>query len=84
MARAMQELAGLSEEDRNLALARFQMLRPHLEDDVALRVVAEAAEIPFRTAQRWVAQYWFNGSGSQASLRPWSSPSGFRQAQSSH
>lgn len=53
----MHELAELSEEDRDLALARFHKLQPHLEEGAALRVVAQAAEIPFRTAQRWVAQY---------------------------
>ena len=57
----MQELSGLSDEDRDLALTRFHMLQPHLEGGVALRVVAEEAEIPFRTAQRWVAQYRLSG-----------------------
>lgn len=53
----MDELAGLSEEARTLALARFRLLQPHLEQHRPLRPVALAAGISFRTAQRWVAQY---------------------------
>lgn len=50
-------LAGLTEEARRLALERFHLLRPHLEEDRPLRGVAAAAGVPFRTAQRWVAEY---------------------------
>jgi putative transposase len=53
----MQELGKLSAEDRDLAMSRFHLLQPHLEQDPPLRVVAAEASIPFRTAQRWVAQY---------------------------
>ena len=53
----MEQLAGLPEEARKLALERFQMLRPHLEEKRSLRLVAAEADVPFRTAQRWVAQY---------------------------
>ena len=53
----MEQLAGLPESARKLALERFQMLRPHLEEKRSLRLVAAEADIPFRTAQRWVAQY---------------------------
>ena len=53
----MDQLAGLTEEARKLALDRFRLLRPHLEDDSPLKLVAAEAEIPFRTAQRWVALY---------------------------
>jgi putative transposase len=53
----MDQLAGLTEEARKLALDRFHLLRPHLEDDRPLKLVAAEAEIPFRTAQRWVALY---------------------------
>jgi putative transposase len=55
----MDQLAGLTEEIRKLALDRFRLLQPHLEDDRPLRLVAAEAEaeIPFRTAQRWVALY---------------------------
>jgi len=50
-------LAGLSEEARKLALDRFRLLRPHLEENQSLRSVALAAGIPYRTAHRWAAQY---------------------------
>ena len=54
----MDQLAGLTEEARKLALERFRLLQPHLEDDRPLKAVAAAAGIPFRTAQRWVSLYW--------------------------
>ena len=53
----MDQLAGLTEEARKLALERFRLLQPHLEDDRPLKAVATAAGISFRTAQRWVSQY---------------------------
>jgi putative transposase len=53
----MDQLAGLKEEIRKLALERFRLLQPHLEDGRALKLVAAEAEIPFRTAQRWAALY---------------------------
>jgi putative transposase len=49
--------AGLSEDSRKLALDRFRLLQPHLEQNRPLRPVAVEAGIPFRTAQRWVALY---------------------------
>src|SRR3954467_4919447 len=53
----MEQLAGFPESARKLALERFQLLRPHLEENRSLRLVAAEASIPFRTAQRWVSQY---------------------------
>lgn len=53
----MEHLAELTEEARTLALDRFRLLQPHLEDGRPLKRVAAAAAIPFRTAQRWVALY---------------------------
>lgn len=53
----MDQLAGLPEKARKLALDRFRLLRPHLEDDRPLKAVAASAKIPFRTAQRWVSLY---------------------------
>jgi putative transposase len=53
----MDQLAGLTEEARKLALDRFRILQPHLENDRPLKAVAAAAGIPFRTAQRWVSIY---------------------------
>jgi putative transposase len=53
----MDHLGGLTEEARKLALERFRLLQPHLEDHRPLNAVAAAAGISFRTAQRWVALY---------------------------
>jgi putative transposase len=53
----MDELAGLTEEARRLALDRFRLLQPHLEQNQSLQSVARAAGIPYRTAHRWAAQY---------------------------
>ena len=53
----MDQLAGLTEEARKLALDRFHLLQPHIEGERSLKLVAAAAGIPFRTAQRWVALY---------------------------
>jgi hypothetical protein len=47
----MDHLAGLTEEARKLALNRFRLLQPHLEDERPLKAVAVSAGIPFRTAQ---------------------------------
>jgi putative transposase len=54
-------LTELPDKARDQASDRFQMLRPHLEDGLALRAVAQDAGVPFRTAQRWVAQYHKHG-----------------------
>ncbi len=53
----MDELAALPEEARKLALERFRLLQPHLEQGRPLRAVAVDACIPLRTAQRWVMGY---------------------------
>lgn len=53
----MQELSGVSEAARNLAMARFRMIQPYLEERRSLQLVAAEANLSFRTAQRWVSQY---------------------------
>ena len=53
----MEQLAGLTEESRKVALERFRLIQPHLEQNQSLHSVAAAAGIPYRTAQRWVAGY---------------------------
>ncbi len=50
-------LIQLSDEDRAVALQRFALLRPALEDGIPLAHLARSSGIPLRTAQRWVAQY---------------------------
>lgn len=62
----MDQLAGLTDEARTLALDRFRLLQPHLEGNRPLNAVAAAAGIPFRTAQRWVSLYRQFGLGALA------------------
>lgn len=57
----MDELAGLPEETRRLALDRFRLLQPHLEHNEPLTSVAKAAAIPYRTAHRLVSEYRRHG-----------------------
>ena len=54
---SQQPLTAYSEAERQLALLRYQHLRLHLEEGIALPQVASEANIPLRTAQRWVALY---------------------------
>lgn len=50
-------LVELTEAARAKALGRWRVLRPHLEDGVALVDAAREAGVPERTAQRWLARY---------------------------
>lgn len=50
-------LAQLSDAQREQAMSRFAVLRPHLEDGVPLPRVAAAAGVAVRTAERWLARY---------------------------
>src|SRR5437660_1727970 len=65
----MTELAGLTKESRKLALDRFHQIQPHLEQNHSLLSVAQAAGIPYRTAQRWVALYKIFGLAGLARKR---------------
>jgi putative transposase len=47
----------LTEAQRQLAMERFAVLQPHLEEDVPLARVAREAGGPIRTAERWLARY---------------------------
>jgi putative transposase len=73
----MHELLELSDEDRELAMSRFRVLQPHLEQNTSLRVVAAEAGLAFRTAQRWVAQY--RASGLSALVRKFRGDRGARR-----
>jgi putative transposase len=53
----MDHLAALPEEARKLALDRFRLIQPHLEQAQSLLSVAHTAGISYRTAYRWVARY---------------------------
>lgn len=57
----MEELAGWPDEVRKLAMERFWLLQPHLEQNQPLRSVARAAGIPYRTAHRLVSAYRRHG-----------------------
>ncbi len=59
--RGSDALVGLSEAQRALALERYALLQPHLDDGVPLACVARAAGVPLRTAQRWLARYRADG-----------------------
>ncbi len=50
-------LAQLDAPQREQAMARFAVLRPHLEDGVPLARAAGDAGVAVRTAQRWLARY---------------------------
>jgi putative transposase len=54
-------LSALSEQERASAFARYQQLRPHLEDGAPLPRVAREAGLPLRTADRWVQRYRQDG-----------------------
>ena len=61
MERAARTLTSLDDDQRNLALARFELLRPHLEEGRSLIEVWSGQTASFRTAQRWVAAYHAHG-----------------------
>ena len=50
-------LSGLTDEARSRALARFQVIRPFLEDGVPLTQIAREQGLVLRTARRWVDRY---------------------------
>jgi putative transposase len=54
-------LSELSEQQRDQAQRRFEVLRPQLEDGVALVDAAAAAGIPARTARHWLARFRAGG-----------------------
>ena len=49
--------AALTEGQRHLAMERFAVLRPHLEEDVPLTEAARHAGVALRTAERWLSRY---------------------------
>ena len=54
---APDSLSGLTDEARSRALARFQVIRPFLEDGVPLTQIAREQGLILRTARRWVDRY---------------------------
>ena len=57
----MDELSAIPLASREVALHRFELLRPHLEGARPLRRVASEASIPYRTALRWASGYRKHG-----------------------
>ena len=57
MAKASVPLTSLSEEQRAQAYARFEILRPALEDGVSQAQIARLHQLSKSTVQRWVARY---------------------------
>ena len=53
--------AALSEQQRTQAMARFAVLRPHLEEGVPLCRAADYAGIALRTAERWLSLFRRSG-----------------------
>ena len=54
-------LAACTEEERQEAMVRFAVLRPHLNDGVPLPEAARDAGVPLRSVQRWLARYRATG-----------------------
>jgi hypothetical protein len=53
----VQALADMSDVERKLALERYKLLEPHLQNGRELRSVSKGSDVSFRTLQRWVARY---------------------------
>jgi putative transposase len=47
----------LTEAQRQMAMERFAVLQPHLDEAVPLACAARQAGVPVRTAERWLARY---------------------------
>jgi transposase-like protein len=54
-------LTNVPEQERNRALARFQLLRPFLEDGVPLTALSRQHQLPLRTVRRWATRYQQQG-----------------------
>jgi putative transposase len=54
-------LVELDAARREMAMRRWAVLRPHVEDGVPLTAAAREAGVPLRTAQRWLARYRADG-----------------------
>ena len=50
-------LTTVTEEERTLALERFHLLRPYLEDNTTLVEVADGAGLSVRTVRYWAHRY---------------------------
>jgi putative transposase len=57
----VRELSELDGPTRTEALRRFALLQAHLEQGAPLPSVARDAQVPLRTARRWVERYRADG-----------------------
>ena len=55
------ELSSLCDTERSRALARFETIRPLLEDGPPFTRLARERQIVVRTARRWIEHYRENG-----------------------
>jgi hypothetical protein len=51
------ELPAAPERQRTIALQRYRLLRPFLEDSIPLRHIAKDQQISLRTLRRYVRKY---------------------------
>jgi putative transposase len=54
-------LTEMSEQQRHEAFARYETIRPYVEDGVPQVEVARQSHVPVKTLQRWVARYRKHG-----------------------
>jgi transposase len=64
------ELACFSEVSRERAFERFELLRVHLEDGIALAAIAREAKLSYRTLQHWLERYRTYGLEMRATFDP--------------
>ena len=64
-----ESLADFSEAERDVAMSRFQALRPHVQDGATLTETAAMANVTIRTIQRWAASYRDGGLAGLARRR---------------
>ena len=61
----------MDEQERDEALGRYKIIQPYLEGQSTLKAVAQAHNIPYRTAQRWVSRYRQSGLVGLVRKRRW-------------
>ena len=54
-------LTACTAEERQQAMARCAVLRPHLHEGIPLAEAARDAGVPLRSLQRWLARYRATG-----------------------
>lgn len=70
-------LVELTPSQREQAMTRFEVLRPHIEEEIPMARVASNAGIPLRTVQRWLSRY--RAAGLAGLARSTRSDAGYRK-----